>query len=235
MKTILYASDSRGYFDHGWLKTHHSFSFASYINPERMNFGLLRVFNDDYIESGEGFGKHFHDNMEIITIPFQGALEHKDSTGTSQIISNNEVQVMSAGSGIYHSEFSKSETEYSNIFQLWIFPKKRDVTPRYDQLKFNASLWLNNFYSIVKPEGNKGLWINQDSFIVRGDFCKGMFPKYTIQHKGNGVYLFLVQGKIKIGEHVLTDRDSIGIWDCNEIIIEVTDDSKLILVDVPMK
>jgi quercetin 2,3-dioxygenase len=235
MKTILYKAETRGYFDHGWLKTHHTFSFAEYYDPERIHFGLLRVFNDDIIDNDEGFGTHFHDNMEIITVPLRGALEHKDSTGTSQLIQTNDVQVMSAGAGIYHSEYSRSGFEDSNIFQIWVFPKKKNVAPRYDQLSFDPMLWKNKFFEMVKPEGNDGLWINQDAYVVRGDFDKNTKVTYNLKSNQNGVYLFVIEGAITIGDKQLLNRDSIGIYDTEEFSFNTIDNSQLLLIEVPMR
>ncbi len=184
MKTTLHKADSRGYVDHGWLKTYHTFSFASYYEPSRVRFGLLRVLNDDIIEGGMGFGTHPHDNMEIVTIPLEGTLAHKDSMGTKQTLKPGEIQIMSAGSGLTHSEFNNSETERINLLQIWVFPKERDIEPRYDQKVFDTGERKNKFQTVVSTEKENGaMWINQDAYFSLADLDNGKELDYKIKHK----------------------------------------------------
>jgi quercetin 2,3-dioxygenase len=186
MNTVLHTANSRGHANHGWLDAHHSFSFGSWHNPERVHFGMLRVLNDDIVKAGFGFGKHPHDNMEIITIPLKGALEHKDNTGGHGVIKRNDVQVMSAGSGLEHSEFNHSKSEDVNLFQLWIFPDRKNVAPRYDQKTFDEADRINKFQTLVKPYGNDGLWIYQNAFISVANFTATQTATYNINANGNG-------------------------------------------------
>jgi hypothetical protein len=234
MKTLIHKSNTRGHANHGWLDAHHSFSFGQWYNPERVHFGKLRVLNDDIVKAGFGFGKHPHDNMEIITIPLSGALEHKDSTGGHGVIAKNDVQVMSAGSGIEHSEFNHSKTEDVNLFQLWIFTNKENVTPRYDQKTFSASDRQNKFQTVVSPFGNDGLWIYQDAWISLGNFDAENSTSYQIKSQGNGIYLLVIDGEVKIDGNILSKRDAIGIWDTDAINILSTTNTEILLIEVPM-
>jgi hypothetical protein len=235
MKTIIHKADSRGLADHGWLKSRHTFSFAGYHNPERTRFGLLRVLNDDIVQPGEGFGAHPHDNMEIISIPLSGALAHKDSTGTEKVINTGDVQIMSAGSGLYHSEYNASKTEEVNFLQLWIFPNEKDITPRYDQKTFNTGDRVNKFQSVVSPEKDNGtLWINQDAYLSLGNIQKGKSAEYAINKKGNGVYAFILSGSAEIAGTVLSSRDAIGAEDTDKITVKAEEDSEILLIEVPM-
>lgn len=236
MKTIVHRADSRGNADHGWLKSRHTFSFAEYHNPERVRFGLLRVLNDDHVEAGMGFGTHPHDNMEIISIPLKGALAHKDSTGNEHVINTGDVQIMSAGSGLYHSEYNASKTDEVNFLQIWVFPKERDIEPRYEQKTFDVNDRKNKFQTVVSPEKNNGaLWINQDSYFSLANLDKDSKVIYNIKHKGNGVYLFVLEGSIEAAGEKLEKRDAIGIEETDSVEIKAGANSELLLIEVPMK
>lgn len=232
MNTILHKADTRGLVDHGWLKAQHSFSFANYYNPERMNFGVLRVLNDDKIAAGEGFGMHPHDNMEIITIPFEGALEHKDDMENGTAIQAGDVQVMSAGTGIFHSEFaSKSGTV--KLFQIWLFPNKKNVTPRYDQL--TLQLKNNTFNQILSPNAeDEGVWIHQNAWFHIGKFDAGEKQTYTLKDPKNGVYAMVIDGNITIAKQKLTTRDGFGIWNTKTIEVEANSSTQVLFMEVPM-
>ncbi len=235
MRKIVHKADSRGYFDYGWLKTNHSFSFSQYYDPERMNFGMLRVLNDDIVAPGQGFGTHPHNDMEIVSIPLKGGLAHRDNTGSEGIIYPNEVQVMSAGTGILHSEFNHSKEEESNFLQLWILPDKKGYEPRYDQKTFNPDARKNRLQRIVTPDKNDGnLWLNQDAFLSMADIEKGKSINYRINLKDNGVYVFVLEGKIDSAEEKLEKRDGMGIWEIDEIPLIANDDSQILLIEVPM-
>ncbi len=234
MKTILHKANERGHANHGWLDAHHSFSFGQWYNPEKIHFGKLRVLNDDIVKAGYGFGEHPHDNMEIITIPLKGALEHKDNTGGHGVIQKNDVQVMSAGSGIKHSEFNHSKTEDVNLFQLWIFTNQQNVTPRYDQKTFDSADRKNKFQTIVSPFGNEGLWIYQDAWISLSDIDSNKEINYKINKNGNGVYVFVIEGEIEIDNSFLGKRDAIGISETDELTIKTNSKSEILLVEVPM-
>ena len=236
MKKIIHRADSRGYFDYGWLKTYHTFSFSSYYDPERVNFGMLRVLNDDTIEGGQGFGTHPHNDMEIVTIPLEGALAHKDSTGSEGVIYPDEIQVMSAGTGIRHSEFNHLTDGTTKILQLWVFPDKKGHKPRYHQRFFNSEERKNKLQFIVTPEKkDDNLWLNQDSYFALTDLGKDKSINYNIHTKENGVYLFIIEGKISIGDDTLSKRDGIGIWETDNIKVTANENSKLLLIEVPMK
>jgi len=237
MTTQLYPSSSRGTADYGWLKANFSFSFGNYHNPNRMQFGMLRVLNDDMIDGGTGFGTHGHANMEIITIPLEGALKHRDSMGNDGIIRFGEVQVMSAGSGIEHSEMNASETDKTKMLQLWVFPDRENVSPRYDQKSFDIDNQINTFVNIVSPndmnDGN-ALWVYQKTFFHLGIFDSNTQSTYTVRIPENGVYLFLIEGEIEINNQVLKARDAMGIADFESFEIKVISKSKILLVEVPM-
>ncbi|MGB3949200.1 MAG: pirin family protein [Bacteroidia bacterium] len=235
MKTVFHKSTDRGHANHGWLNAKHSFSFASYYNPEKVHFGLLRVLNDDIIAPGMGFGTHPHDNMEIVTIPLKGALEHRDSMGNIGVIHPNEIQAMSAGSGISHSEYNHSKTEAINLLQIWVFPKERNITPRYDQRVFTEADKMGKFKTIVAPvKADDVMWINQDAYFAIGKFKADATTDYTIQHKGNGAYVFIIEGEVKINNQQLSSRDALGIWDTDSFNIEVVKDAEILIIDVPM-
>lgn len=234
MKTLLHKADSRGFADHGWLKTNHTFSFANYYNPERVHFGALRVLNDDIILGGQGFGTHPHDNMEIISIPIYGALAHKDSMGHVQAIHADEIQVMSAGTGITHSEYNHSETDPANFLQIWIFPREKGLKPRYDQIQFDPNEFRNTLKTVVNPDHEGGLFIQQDAWISLCDLDEGLKLEYKLRKEGNGVYFFLIEGSMKIGNEILEQRDGLGIWESNNIGIQAKTKSRLLVLEVPM-
>lgn len=236
MKTKIQKADSRGYADHGWLKARHSFSFANYYNPEKTRFGLLRVLNDDIVEPGMGFGTHPHDNMEIVTIPLKGELAHKDSTGNKEVIRANEVQIMSAGSGLTHSEFNNSKTDLINLLQIWVFPKERDIEPRYEQKVFDPKNRENKFQTVVSPDRKDGaLWINQDAYFSLGNFDSEKNITYKINKKGNGVYLFLIEGELEINGEKLERRDAVEIEEASEIEFNTKQKSEILIIEVPMR
>lgn len=235
MNTVLHKADSRGFADHGWLKSNHSFSFANYHNPERMNFGVLRVLNDDYVEGGKGFGTHPHDNMEIVSIPLEGNLKHKDSMGNVAVIKAGDVQVMSAGTGIQHSEYNESEDEAVKFLQIWLFPNKRHVSPRYDQITLPTSPKENDFLQVVSPnENDEGVWVHQDAWFNIGTFSAGGSAKYVVKKEGNGVYVFVLEGAVEIEGQALETRDGFGIWDVQQFDVKATEKARVLLMDVPM-
>jgi len=235
MKTIFHKSEDRGHVNHGWLNAKHSFSFASYHDPSKVHFGLLRVLNDDIVAPGMGFGMHPHDNMEIVTIPLSGTLEHKDSMGNIGVIKPNEIQAMSAGSGLMHSEYNHSKTEEINLLQIWVFPKERNITPRYDQRIFSEEEKNGKFKTIVAPvKADDVMWINQDAYFSIGKFKGNSSIEYSIKHKGNGAYVFLIEGEININNQSLKKRDAIGILETEDFDITVTKDSEILVIEVPM-
>ncbi len=235
MKKIIYRSEDRGKANYGWLETRYSFSFANYYNPDMMHFGLLRVLNDDIVAPDMGFETHPHDNMEIITIILDGALEHKDSMGTGSVIHKDEVQVMSAGSGITHSEFNPSKEEKVNLLQLWIFPKEKNIKPRYDQKSFPADEKKNKLIIAVSGLKKEGaLYIHQNAEIKLGNFKKGEILDYEVSSASNGAYIFLIDGHIKIDDEDLFKRDAIGIYDTANFKIEILEETNFVLIDVPM-
>jgi len=236
INTILHKAESRGFADHGWLKARHTFSFANYYNPERIHFGVLRVLNDDTIGAGEGFGTHPHDNMEIITIPLKGDLEHRDSMGNASVIRHGEVQVMSAGTGITHSEFNHNKNEELSLLQIWVFPDKKDVEPRYGQITLNSNDRKNKFQQIVSPDpDDEGLWIHQQAWFYLADLDNNFISEYRLNKKDNGVYFFLISGEIIINEVKLNKRDGIGVWDTDNIKIETKEVSELLIMEIPLK
>ncbi|WP_276364340.1 pirin family protein [Daejeonella sp. H1SJ63] len=236
MKKIIHRAADRGIQDHGWLKAAHSFSFANYFDPAKTHFGLLRVLNDDIIAPGMGFGTHGHDNMEIVTIPLKGALAHKDSLGSIGNITAGEVQIMSAGKGIQHSEFNGSSTQPVNLLQIWVFPKERNIQPRYDQMKYDINSNQNTFLTLVSPKAAPGvMWINQDAFFSIGKFDAGREANYTIQNPGNGAYVFMIEGSAKIDGALLLKRDAIGVYDTESFEIEIMENSQVLIIEVPMQ
>ena len=235
MKKIFHSSSSRGAADHGWLKAKHSFSFANYYDSERVQFGALRVLNDDIIAPGMGFGTHPHDNMEIITIPLDGALEHKDSMDNIGVIETDEIQVMSAGSGVYHSEYNKNKDQSVSLLQIWVFPNKKNVTPRYDQKNIKDLKKVNSFYPIVTPnQKGPGMWIHQDAWFHLGEFDKETRINYNINKKGNGVYAFLIEGSVQIDGESLEKRDALGLWDTESFELLANPNSRILLIEVPL-
>jgi redox-sensitive bicupin YhaK (pirin superfamily) len=236
MKKIIHRSASRGYFNHGWLKTHHTFSFGNYMDQERMHFGVLRVINDDIIAPSLGFGSHPHSDMEIITIPLKGSLQHNDNMGNSSVIQSGEIQVMSAGKGVFHSEFNPSSKEEVNLLQIWVFPCQRGVEPRYDQLNYKDLMVKNKFATILQPDPKgQGVWIYANAYFSIGEFDAGQTTEYTVKTDANGLYIFIIEGHVKIGGTNLYSRDGLGICSLEAIEMNMIKDSKILLMDIPRK
>jgi redox-sensitive bicupin YhaK (pirin superfamily) len=234
--TVLHKAETRGHANHGWLNSMHTFSFANYYNPERMQFGALRVLNDDTVEAGMGFGKHPHDNMEIISIPLEGDLEHKDSMDNVSVIKYGDIQVMSAGTGIFHSEFNRNRDKRVKFLQIWVIPNKKNVTPRYDQITLNSADRHNKLQQILSPSpDDEGVWIYQNAWFHLAQFDKGVSIDYTIKAKENGVYAFILSGDVTINDQQLNTRDGYGLWDVDKISIRADTDAEFLLMDVPMK
>ena len=235
MKTIVHPAAERGIADHGWLKARHSFSFSSYYHPEKMQFGALRVLNDDTIAPGMGFGKHSHDNMEIITIPLSGGVNHGDSMGNEGIIKPGEVQIMSAGTGVIHSEHNASSSETLNLFQIWIMPELRNIAPRYDQKQFEVSDRLNRFQTLVSPEkSGSTLWINQQAWLSLGKFDKASSVNYNLHIPNNGVYVMVVSGELEVAGQLLGERDAIGVSDVSVIKLKFLKETEVLMIEIPM-
>jgi hypothetical protein len=232
---LIHKADSRGAADHGWLKARHSFSFASYYNRERLHFGALRVLNDDEIAGQRGFGTHPHQNMEIITIPLEGALAHKDSLGNGETVYKGDVQIMSAGTGVQHSEMNP-QADWTKLLQIWILPDQQNIAPRYDQKTFGAEGRKNKLQLVVSPKHKDAMWINQDAYISLGHFEKGLEKTYDLYSPTrNGVYLFVISGSLQVGEQVLERRDAIGLWDWPAVRLKaLAADTEFVLLEVPM-
>ncbi|MFM6995200.1 MAG: pirin family protein [Sediminibacterium sp.] len=237
MQTILHKADSRGDANHGWLHSKHSFSFASYYNPEKVHFGVLRVLNDDFVEAGMGFGLHPHDNMEIISIPLEGDLEHKDSMGNHTVIKHGDIQVMSAGTGIKHSEYNKNKDRPVKFLQIWVIPNKKNVTPRYDQITLDPKDRLNQLQQVLSPNPeDAGVWIHQDAWFHLGKFDQDVTTNYTIKKLGNGLYAFVLYGSFEIAGQTLTKRDALGITEFDQFELKaLTPDAEILLMEVPMQ
>ena len=236
LNSVLHKADTRGDANHGWLHSRHTFSFADYYDPERVHFGVLRVLNDDTVEAGMGFGTHPHDNMEIISIPLEGDLEHKDSMGTVSVIKHSDVQVMSAGTGITHSEYNKNKDRRVKFLQIWVIPNKRNVKPRYDQITLNVADRHNKFQQILSPNpDDEGVWIYQNAWFHLAHFDKGFGADYVIKAKGNGVYAFVLSGDITINDQKLNSRDGFGIWDVERFSVIADSEAEFLLMEVPMK
>lgn len=235
MKTIYHAADSRGDANHGWLKSKHTFSFANYHNSERMGFGALRVINDDFVIAGQGFGKHSHRDMEIISIPLSGKLGHGDNIGNNGIIETGEIQVMSAGTGITHSEMNADNNEAVSFLQIWVIPNKMNVEPRYQQIRMDELLKPNEFNQILSPNSDDaGVWIHQDAWFSMGSFNKGLTETYQLKNFNNGVYIFVISGKVIVNGNTLDTRDGLGVWGIKNFTMDVLDDAKVLLMEVPM-
>ena len=235
MRTIYHAADSRGDANHGWLKSKHTFSFANYHNPERMGFGALRVINDDFVIAGQGFGKHSHRDMEIISIPLSGKLGHGDNIGNNGIIETGEIQVMSAGTGITHSEMNADDHEAVSFLQIWVIPNKMNAEPRYQQIRMDELMKPNAFNQILSPNSDDaGVWIHQDAWFSMGDFDKGVTETYQLKNPNNGVYIFVISGKVVINGNTLDARDGLGVWDTKNFTMDVLDDAKVLLMEVPI-
>lgn len=235
-KTIFHPASERGHANHGWLNAHHSFSFASYNDPSKVHFGALRVLNDDIVAPGMGFGKHPHDNMEIITIVLRGALEHQDSMGHTEAIHENEVQVMSAGTGVFHSEYNHNKDKDVNLLQIWIFPEKKNVKPAYGQRVFAPTDRINKLQILVSPvdKNDEGLKINQQSWIYRTNLQKGNSLQHSLHTVKHGTYIFVIEGSIMVSDQMLNNRDAIGISETDKIKITAEADSDFIILEVPM-
>ena len=231
----FHAADSRGDANHGWLRSRHTFSFSNYYDPDRMNFGTLRVLNDDHVAAGMGFGTHSHDNMEIISIPLSGDLEHRDSMGNAEIIRNGDIQVMSAGRGIKHSEYNKSKEEPVKFLQIWVLPNQRDVEPRYDQLTLDPQDRLNRFQQVVSPfPDDEGVWLHQDAWFSLSKFEKGVEQTYILKGEGTGLYVFNLSGDIEVDGQRLSDRDGLAVTDVGEITVKAISDAEFLLMEVAM-
>ncbi len=231
----IHKAETRGKADFGWLNSHHTFSFGHYFDPGRVHFGALRVLNDDIVSQGMGFGTHPHDNMEIISIPLEGDLEHQDSMGNKTVIRHGDVQVMSAGTGIQHSEYNKNKDQQVKFLQIWVFPKVRNVEPRYDQITLDINDRINKFQQILSPNTeDEGVWIYQDAWFHLGKFDEGKTSTYTIKKEGNGVYAFILSGDVTINGEKLSTRDGMGIEDVKELIVEANTNAEILLMEVPM-
>jgi redox-sensitive bicupin YhaK (pirin superfamily) len=235
MKSVLHQANTRGNANHGWLQSHHSFSFANYYNPQRMHFGVLRVLNDDTVAPGRGFSTHPHDNMEIISIPLEGDLEHKDSMGNVAVIKEGDIQVMSAGTGVYHSEYNKNKDQLVKFLQIWLFPNKKNVTPRYDQITLGDEAPDNELIQILSPsKDDAGVWIHQDAWFHIGQFSSSKTINYKVHKSGNGIYTFVLDGQIAVGDQDLNPRDGYGVWDTDSITIHTSPNSRILIMEVPM-
>jgi Pirin-related protein len=234
MKTIIHKADTRGHANYGWLDTHYTFSFANYYNSERVNFGTLRVINDDYIAGGQGFDRHPHDNMEIITIPLEGALEHVDSMGNKFVIRKNDIQIMSAGTGIFHSEYNSLPDKPTRLLQIWVFPEKRNITPRYDQKTYRHEDRKNKWQRIVSPTEKEAAWINQNAYFSLIDMDENTSAQYDFQSTKNGAYIFVIEGSLALDGIQLDRRDGVGVWDTSSLSIKALKPSEVLLMEVPM-
>lgn len=236
MKAIVHKANSRGDANHGWLHSKHTFSFANYYNPERVHFGVLRVLNDDYVAPGKGFGMHPHDNMEIISIPLEGDLEHRDNMGNLAVIKHGDIQVMSAGTGVMHSEYNKSNDAPVKFLQIWIFPNQKNVKPRYDQISLKMNERQNRWQQILSPNpDDDGVWIHQDAWFHIGKFERGFSLNYNVKKPGNGVYAFVLNGEVAIEGEPLDERDGFGIWDTDSFTLQANSDgAEVLLMEIPM-
>ncbi len=237
MQTVLHTSDSRGDANHGWLHSKHSFSFANYYNPEKIHFGVLRVLNDDFVAAGMGFGLHPHDNMEIISIPLEGDLEHQDSMGNNTVIKHGDIQVMSAGTGIKHSEYNKNKDKPVKFLQIWVIPNKKDVTPRYDQITLDPKDRVNKLQQVLSPNPeDSGVWIHQDAWFHIGKFDQGFQTQYNVKKAGNGMYAFVLYGQFELAGQQLNERDALGITDFDQFELKaLTPDAEILLMEIPMQ
>lgn len=235
MKTVFHPANERGHADFGWLNAHHSFSFGRWYDPQKIHFGALRVLNDDLIQAGAGFPEHPHDNMEIVTIPLQGAIAHKDSTGGKGVIKSGDVQIMSAGSGIRHSEYNASDSELLNLLQIWVFPKEKNIQPRYDQKTYDENERKNKWQIVVSPDKENGsLWINQDSVFALANIDEGKAITYDKKFSSNGIYLFVIEGSVTVNNITLNKRDALGISDFDIAEISANQNSKILVIEIPM-
>ena len=235
MKTILHKDNTRGHANFGWLNSYHTFTFGQYYEPERIHFGALRVLNDDTVAAGMGFGKHPHDNMEIVSIPLSGDLHHNDSTGRDKIIRQGDVQIMSAGSGIAHSEMNANKDKEVKFLQIWVFPKEKNIEPRYDQKSFAHEDRLNKIKTVVAPDDENAIWINQDAWFSLADFTAATTAEYKMHKQGNGVYVFVLKGNVTVNDQVLETRDGLGVYETDTLNIKADTDAEILLIDVPMQ
>lgn len=235
MKTTIHRASTRGHANHGWLDTNHTFSFAHYYNPERIHFGALRVLNDDFVEGGMGFGTHPHDNMEIISIPLVGDLEHKDSMGNTTVIRQNDVQIMSAGTGVQHSEYNRNKDKKVNFLQIWVFPKERNIKPHYDQKTFDPQARVNTLQEIVSPDGREGVQINQDAWFHMTSLQVGREITYDLKRKGNGLYIFVLNGDLTLAGEKLGRRDGIAFEGVEQVTLKAESDAEVLVMEVPMR
>ena len=235
MTNTVHRSNTRGRADFGWLKSHHTFSFGSYFNPARMNFGALRVLNDDFVEPSMGFGTHPHANMEIVSIPLSGSLRHKDSEGNQAVIQHGEVQIMSAGTGVRHSEYNNSESEDVNFLQIWVMPDKLNIDPRYDQKVFNSEDRSNKFQLVVSPdtENLQGVKINQQAYFSLIDLDSSKAAEYSKYQAANGIYIFVISGEVKVGDETLASRDALALENLESVRLEASKDSEVLVIEVP--
>lgn len=234
MKTVLHLAATRGHANFGWLDSYHSFSFGHYYDPERVHFGALRVLNDDTVNAGMGFGKHPHDNMEIVSIPLSGDLHHKDSTGRDEIIREHDVQIMSAGSGIAHSEMNANRDKPVKFLQIWVMPKEQNIEPRYEQKSFKPENRVNQLLTVVAPDNEDAVWINQDAWFSLGNFTKDFSTSYQLKKSGNGVYIFVLEGSLEINGQAIATRDGLGISEVNAIDIKASTNAQIVLIEIPM-
>lgn len=235
MNVVIDKATSRGYANHGWLKTFHTFSFAEYYNPHRMHFGLLRVLNDDTVMPGEGFGRHPHKNMEVISIPLKGILRHGDSMNNTQAITPGSIQVMSAGSGIFHTEFNDSDSQMLEFLQIWVLPKEKEIKPHYESVDIHSTQKRNEISLIISPDGNAPASIFQDAWFSLGMLDTGQKKEYRLHRPDTGVYLFVIEGEIEVGDIRLDRRDGAGFWDVESITINVRQEAQILLMEVPMQ
>lgn len=235
MNTILYKANERGHANHGWLNSYHSFSFANFYDADKIHFGALRVLNDDTVRGGFGFSKHPHDNMEIVSIPLSGDLEHKDSTGRHEIIRQGDVQIMSAGSGIAHSEMNANKDKEVKFLQVWVFPKEKNIQPRYEQKTFAPETRVNTIKTVVAPDDAEAVWINQDAWFSLASLDKDVAATYTFKKPGSGLYAFVIEGGTIIGTQALGKRDALGITGVNEVTLTATEKAEVLLIEVPMQ
>ena len=237
MNTILHKADTRGDANHGWLHSKHSFSFANYHNPERMNFGVLRVLNDDTVSESRGFGTHPHRDMEIVSIPLEGDLKHQDNMGNKTLIKAGDIQVMSAGKGIMHSEYNNNPDRPVKFLQIWVIPNKQNVEPRYDQITLDTNDRKNKVQQVLSPNaGDPGVWIHQNAWFNMTDLDKGKKVQYPLNDpKNNGVYAFILKGDVSINGQQLNERDGLGIWDVEQLDLEADSDTEVLLMEVPVK
>jgi len=235
MNTVYHSANSRGSANHGWLKSKHTFSFANYHNPERMGFGALRVINDDFVIGGQGFGIHPHRDMEIISIPLSGKLSHGDNIGNKGIIETGEIQVMSAGTGIAHTEMNGDNKEPVKFLQIWVIPNKMNVKPRYQQIRLDTLMQHNEFNQILSPNSDDaGVWIHQDAWFSLGEFDQGVTQTYELNNTSNGVYVFVIEGRVVMNGKTLDTRDGLGVWNIEDLTMDVLDNAKVLLMEVPM-